>query len=223
MSPSSFHRVLTSLAFGQRPVSFSLRDGSERIQADLYGSGARGVVLAHGGRFNKESWDKQAKALANAGFLVLAIRFRGDTFNPDGSPGSVGSTTDNATDVLAGVSYLYQVGAKTIFAVGASLGGDAVGEANTRSTPEKITRSVFLASSGGDAPEKLSGRNLFIVARDDRNSSGLRLKEISDHYERASQPKKLVLFEGAAHAQFLFDTEQGPHLMNEILRFFSEP
>jgi len=46
-------------------VSFSTKDGG-LIYAHLYGKGDQGVVLAHGGRFNKESWEKQARALAKA-------------------------------------------------------------------------------------------------------------------------------------------------------------
>jgi len=212
-----------SHTFGQRLVTFPLQGKPVEIQADLYGSGTRGVVLAHGGRFHKESWKKQAQALADAGFLVLAVRFRGDAFNPDGSPDSSGSTADNAADVLAAVSYLHRSGAKTVSAVGASLGGDAVGEADAQSKPGNIARIVLLGSSGGDHPEKLSGRKLFIVARDDRSGSGLRLPEISSNYERAPQPKKLVILEGSAHAQYLFDTDQGPRLLSEVLRFLSAP
>jgi dienelactone hydrolase len=212
-----------SHTFGQRLVTFPLQGKPVEIQADLYGSGTRGVVLAHGGRFHKESWKKQAQALADAGFLVLAVRFRGDAFNPDGSPDSSGSTADNAADVLAAVSYLHRSGAKTVSAVGASLGGDAVGEADAQSKPGNIARIVLLGSSGGDHPEKLSGRKLFIVARDDRSGSGLRLPEISSNYEKTPQPKKLVILKGSAHAQYLFDTDQGPRLLSEILRFLSAP
>ncbi len=154
---------------------------------------------------------------------MLSIRFRGDGFNPDGSPGAFGSTPDDAADVLAAVSYLHRTGAKTVSAVGASMGGDAVGEADAPSKPGNFDRIVLLGSSGGDSPEKLNGRRLFIVARDDRSSDGLRLPEISNHFERAPQPKKLVLLDGSAHAQFLFDTGQGQRLMDEILRFLSEP
>jgi dienelactone hydrolase len=213
----------TSHTFGQQLVRFPLPDQTVEIQADLYGSGTRGIVLAHGGRFHKESWKKQAQALANSGFLVLAIRFRGDAFNRDGSPGSFGSAADNAADVRAAVSYLHRIGAKTVSAVGASLGGDAVGDADAKSAPGNIARIVLLGSSGGDTPEKLSGRKLFIVARNDRSASGLRLPEISSNYEKAPQPKKLVILEGSAHAQYLFDTDQGPRLLNEILRFLSAP
>jgi dienelactone hydrolase len=213
----------TSHAYGQRLVTFPLPEQRAEIQADQYGSGTRGIILAHGGSFNKESWKKQAQVFANAGFLVLSIRFRGDRSNPDGSPGSFGSTADNAADVLAAVSYLRRIGVKTVSAVGASLGGDAVGEADARSKAGDIARVVFLGSTGGDAPGKLTGRKLFIVARNDRSGSGLRLPEISSNYEKAPQPKKLVILEGSAHAQYLFDTDQGPRLLNEILRFLSEP
>jgi dienelactone hydrolase len=215
--------LLTGRALAQQLVSFPLPDGSAQIQGDLYGHGPRGIVLAHGGRFHKESWKKQATALADAGFVVLAVGFRGDRLNPNGSPGSFGSDTDNATDVLAAVTYLHHIGATTVSAVGASLGGDAVGDADVRSKPGNIDRVVFLGSSGGDAPEKLTGRKLFIVARDDTSGDGLRLPGISRNYEKAPQPKKLVILEGSAHAQFLFDTDQGPRLLNEILRFVSEP
>jgi pimeloyl-ACP methyl ester carboxylesterase len=210
-------------AYGQRPVTFPLQGKPGKIQADLYGSGTCGVILAHGGSFNKESWKKQAQAFADAGFLVLAIRFRGDASSPDGSPGSFGSTADNAADVLAAVSYLHRTGAKTVSAVGASLGGDAVGEADAQSKPGNIARIVFLGSSGGDTPQKLTGGKLFIVARNDSSASGLRLPEISRNYQKAPQPKKLVILEGSAHAQYLFDTDQGPRLLNEVLRFLSEP
>jgi len=212
-----------SHGFGQRLVTFPLQGKLVEIQADLYGSGTRGVVLAHGGPFNKESWKKQAQTLADAGFLVLAIRFRGDAANPDGSPGSFGSTPDNAADVLAAVSFLHRAGAKTVSAVGASMGGDSVGEADAQSEPGSIARIVLLGSSGGDAPEKLNGRKLFIVARDDKSGSGLRLPEISSNYEKAPEPKKLVILKGSAHAQYLFETDQGPRVMKEILRFLSEP
>jgi esterase/lipase len=209
--------------FGQRLVRFPLQNQQAQIEADLYGSGARGVVLAHGGRFHKESWKKQAQALADSGFLVLAVGFRGDRLNPDGSPGSFGSTDDSAADVLAAVAYLYRIGATTVSAVGASLGGDAVGEADTRSKAGYLSRIVLLASSGGDAPDRLSGRKLFIVAREDKSADGLRLPEISSHYAQAPEPKKLVILEGSAHAQFLFDTDQGTRLLNEIIRFLSTP
>lgn len=219
--------VMTAgLAFGQRAVTFPLLNGTGVVQGDLYGTGVRGLVLAHGGRFDEKSWKKQAEVFAGAGFLVLAVRFRGDRLNRDGSPSAEGSYPDNAQDVLAAVAYLHRTGAKTVYAVGGSLGGDAVGDADAMSGPGTaagtIERVVFLGSEGGDSPEKLTGRKLFLVAREDRSGDGLRLPGIREHYERVPGPKKLVIVDGSAHAQYLFDTGQGPRVMKEIMGFFEE-
>ena len=54
-------------------------------------------------------------------------------------------------------------------------------------------------------------------------SRSLRLPEIRDQYERAPEPKQLVILEGSAHAQHIFNTDQGERLMREILRFLTEP
>jgi alpha-beta hydrolase superfamily lysophospholipase len=210
-------------AFGQRPVSFPVVPGRAEIQADLYGEGSRALILAHGGRFNKESWKVQAEAFAREGFLVLAVRFRGDGLNPDGTPGTVGSSQDNADDILAAAVYLRSIGAKSVSAIGASLGGDAVGDADGRSARGTFDRIVILASSGGEAPAKLKGRKLFIVTRSDASASGPRLPEISKSYAKTPRPKKMVIMEGSAHAQFIFTTDQGPLLLSTILQFLEEP
>src|SRR5258705_761438 len=78
--------VLAAVSYGQKAVSFPTADGGV-VSADLYGAGERGVVLAHGGRFNKGSWEKQAQAFAAAGFRVFAIHFRGygQSIRPSGS------------------------------------------------------------------------------------------------------------------------------------------
>jgi predicted alpha/beta hydrolase len=121
-----------SQGLAQETVSIPIPKTQQQIQADIYSAGQndnakRGIVLAHGGRFDKTSWRKQAQKLVRTGFVVLAISFRGDGKNTDGSPGAFGSTPDNATDVLAGVEYLHKRGIKRVSAIGGSMGGDAVG------------------------------------------------------------------------------------------------
>jgi dienelactone hydrolase len=211
--------LIAGLASAQKHVSFSAPDGY-RLHGDLYGKGLRGVVLAHGGRFTMESWDKQARILANAGFRALALDFRGYGQTIAGT-----QTTDDKSypDVLAAVRYLHATGAKSVSVVGASMGGDAVADAVMQSHPGEIDRTIFLGSAGGNTPERLKGRKLFIVSRDDESSEGPRLPRISEHYDRAPEPKKLLVLEGSAHAQFIFSTDQGARLMQEMLRFLSEP
>jgi pimeloyl-ACP methyl ester carboxylesterase len=201
-------------------VSFPAQDGW-LIYANLYGKGDRGVVLAHGGRCTKETWEKQAQALVKAGFRVLAFDFRGFGQSKSGPPGQ-SSDSGQQFDVLAAVRYLRKAGAQTVAVVGASFGGDATTAALAEAAPGEIDRIVLLAHGAYGPPERMNGRKLFIVTRDDANDAGLRLPKIRQQYERAPKPKELVILEGSAHAQFVFETNQGERLMREILRFLSE-
>src|SRR6202011_334140 len=96
--------LLSGGAAAQTTVSFPTDDGGV-IYSDVYGKGDRGVVLAHGGRFNKESWEKQARRLAAAKFRVLALDFRG--YGKSRGPGqSEPMSAPLHLDVLAAVRYL---------------------------------------------------------------------------------------------------------------------
>ena len=69
-----------------------------------------------------------------------------------------------------------------------------------------------------------SSTPIFITARDDPQADGVpRLVEIRKQYKRVPGPKRLVVLDGAAHAQFILATLQGQRLLAEILRFLSEP
>jgi len=217
--------LLPSLAFPDaRPerVRFATTDGG-LVHGDVYGQGPRGVVLAHGARFDKESWGPQARALAAAGFRALAIDFRG--YGESRGPGQsdpLGAPLH--LDVLAAVRYLRQHGARTVAVVGGSMGGAAAADASVEAAPGEIDRLVLLGSTGGRAPEKLTARTLFMLSRDDRGPGDApRLPAIRAHYERAPGPKELIVLDGSAHAQFIFGTAQGERAMREILRFLSEP
>lgn len=230
----TFTLTVSVLAFGSegrrqnaselpQEVSFPTQDGG-LIYANLYGKGDRGIVLAHGGRFTKESWEKQARVLVKAGFRVLAIDFRGRGKSRGGTQ-TQPSDDGVRFDVLAAIRYLRKHSAKTVSVVGASFGGGAAAEASVEAEPSEIDRLVLLAHSPIDKPEQMKGRKLFILSRADFSGDNKipRLPKIRDQYERASGPKELVILEGSAHAQFIFETEQGERLMREILRFLSAP
>jgi len=211
--------TLWTHAAAQQTVSFPTEDGGT-IFADLYGGGDRGVVLAHGGRFNKESWEPQARRLVSAGFRVLALDFRG--FGKSHGPGD--KDFDSAPfqlDVLAAVRYLRAAGAKSVSVVGGSFGGGAAGDASIASRPGEIERIVMLGAAPNEPAGKLKSGSLFIVARDDANDAGPRLPGILKQYEKAPEPKKLMVLDGSAHAQFLFKTDQGERVMRAILAFLN--
>ena len=205
----------------QQHVSFATKDGG-KICADVYGNGKRAVVLAHGGRFTKESWQPQAELLAAKGFKVVAFDFRG--FGCSTGPGEKDMfTAPMANDVLAAVDYSKKHGAQTVYAIGGSFGGAATGDASIQSKPGEIDRIVFLGAAPNLPADQLKSRTLFIVARDDTSGDGPRLPGIRAQYLKAPEPKQLIVLDGNAHAQFLFQTDQADRVMDEIFRFLSAP
>ncbi len=214
--------LLAAIAAAQTTVSFPTEDGG-LIYADLYGAGDRAVVLAHGGRFNKESWEKQARMLAAANFRVLAIDFRG--YGKSTVPGQADPLSAPLhLDVLAAVRYLRKTGAKSVSVVGGSMGGSAAGDASIASKPGEIDRVVMLGAAPNGPADKLKSATLFIVARDDASGDKeLRLPGIRAQYDKAPQPKELVILDGSVHAQYIFQTDQGDVVMREIVNFLSEP
>jgi pimeloyl-ACP methyl ester carboxylesterase len=204
---------------GFSAVVITAADGGP-IGADVYGSGPRGVVLLHGGRFDRTSWRPQAQVLARAGFRVVAIDFRAAVDARAGrETACLYDAACLARDALAAVRYLRDGGATSVAIVGGSLGGGAAAQAAIEAVPGQIDRVVLLAHMTIGHPERLRVPALFIVARDDANAGGPRLPGIRAQYDQATGPKELVVLDGDAHAQFLFDTSQGEALLQRILRF----
>ena len=214
--------LFASVSVAQQSVTFPTDDGG-RVCADLYGHGSKGLVLAHGGRFTKESWRDQAVTLSSDGFLVMAFDFRG--FGCSTGPNQADfDAAPFEKDVLAAVRWLKAHGAKTVSVVGGSFGGAASGDASIQSQPGVIDRIVFLGAAPNLPADKLHSRSLFIVARDDTSGTdGPRLPRIRAQYEKAPQPKQLIVLDGSAHAQYLFQTDQSARVMREIVQFLSEP
>lgn len=136
--------ALTGVAAAQQTVSFPTQDGG-LIYADMYGKSDRGVVLAHGGRFKRDSWEKQAQALAAEGFRALSIEFRGEGQSRGGMQGRP-ADEERHLDVLAAIHYLRKTGAVSVSVVGASMGGDYAAEA-AEAEPAEIDRLALLASA----------------------------------------------------------------------------
>jgi len=213
--------AITGCTTAPVPVSFPTEDGGV-VHGELHGSGARGLVLAHGARFTKESWAAQIPSFTDAGFQVLAIDFRGRGLS-HGAPGA-GRSLDAHLDVLAAVRGLRARGASSVSVLGASFGGSAAALAAVQARPGEIERLVLLAAGEIAEPERMQGRKLFLVAREDSRGAGdLRLPGIREQFERAPGPKSLVLLEGSAHAQFLFESDQAERLMGELLKFLQAP
>jgi len=202
---------LTAAAQAPKDVSFPTADGGS-VDADLYGTGTRGVVFAHGAIFNKQSWRPLAQRLAAHGFRALAIDFRGYGAS---RPGSDPNALDQ--DVIAAVKWLHAQGVESVSVVGGSMGGGASGQAATELPPGAIDKLVLLSPMPIDDPQDLKAASiLYIASRDESLAPTVRAQ-----YARAPKPKKLVLLDGSAHAQNIFATSQGPHLADVIVKFLA--
>ena len=206
--------LTTAAVQSEEPVSFPTQDGA-LMHALLYGRGDHGIVLAHGGRWTKESWRDQAEALAKAGFRVLAFDFR-----KEDSRASEGA---RHLDVLAAIQHLKSAGAKRVSVVGASMGGDYAAEA-CEAKPDAIDRLILLAAGAYTPLKTCRARKLFIMTRGDIiGDNQPRMPAIRRQYEAATAPKQFVELEGSAHAQAIFTSAEARRLMAELLRFLQAP
>ena len=195
-------------------VSFPTEDAG-LVFADIYGTGDRCVVLAHGARFDKESWKEQAHRLANAGYRVTAIDFRGYGKSRGGAA-SQSPQDEMHLDVLAAARHLREQGAAKVFVMGGSMGGRAAANAVVHGSTGAIDGLILLAHAPVEHPERITGSKLFATAHGDPVTP-----RVLDQYQKAPDPKELFMLDGRAHAQFLFTTDQNERLMQEILRFLS--
>lgn len=204
--------LLMAAAGAPAEVHFAVQDGGV-VYADVYGAGARGIVLAHGARFDKASWKREATELAEAGFRVVAIDFRGYG-QSRGGPNAKPGMDDMYMDVLAAVRYLRENGATSVAVIGGSMGGGASANAVVHAKAGEIDRLVLLAPAPIEAPERVTGPKLIITAADDPITPKVR-----ELYAKAPEPKRLEVLDGSAHAQFLLTTAHRPKIMAEILSF----
>ena len=120
-------------------------------------------------------------------------------------------------DVLAAVHYLRQNGAKTVAVMGGSFGGGAAADASIASQPGEINCLILLAGEGNGSAERIKAPLLEIVARDDASEDGPRLPHIRAWFDKAPQPKELIVLDGSAHAQFCL--KRPAERVIEVLRF----
>ena len=192
-----------------REVSFSASDGG-KIHANLYGSGDHAVVLAHGGVFNKESWHSLATAISKQKMQALAIDFRGYGKSQAGTSGRA-----LHLDLLAAVEFLKAAGVERISMLGGSMGGAAA--ATAAAEIDDLNKLILLAPAKVESPKKLKGDKLFIASMGDRFRSSMEVA-----FRKAKLPKKIILYDGNAHAQHLFKTDHEAPLRDAILAFLNE-
>ncbi len=162
-----------------------------------WGDGDYGVVLAHGAAFGAASWEEQATAIAEQGATVVAVE-------------------DISTEGIASaVQLLQDEGIDEVALVGGSAGADAILRLAAEQ-PDLPDQLVLL--SPNTVVEGLGEEPKLFIASEGEPGSDIpaQLAEVSP-----GDDNETLIVGGSAHAQNVFDTEQGPEVLEAVLERLS--
>ncbi|MGH2676848.1 MAG: alpha/beta hydrolase [Actinomycetota bacterium] len=197
-----------------REARFVTSDGVELV-GDVRGRGDAGVVLAHMYGTDRTSWSEFAQLLAQEGFLVLAMDFRG--FGDSGGSRDISQLWQ---DVLAGADELRRRGARRVVVIGASMGGTAALVAASRAELEGVaTLSAPSTFMGIAAPAEVVAAvdepKLFVAAQGDEQAA-LTAQAL---YTTASGAKRVEIVTGSDHGTDLLEGTQAEVVRMRLLSF----
>jgi pimeloyl-ACP methyl ester carboxylesterase len=203
-----------------RPLWLRAADGIVLAGA-VYGRGSRGVVLAPESGGSHCGWLGFVRPLVAAGYHVLAYDLRGRGQSP-----SLGrdDPVRYDLDVVGAVRELRRLGARTVVAGGASLGGASVLAAGPELT--RIATGIMdfsgepeLANADAALPH-LTLPLLVVGSRTDAYADA----KTSRHVIAAagSKDKQLLLLPGGAHGWDLVEGDpNAPHARSVVLRWLA--
>jgi len=163
-----------------------------------WGDGSYGVVLAHGASRDAASWEEQATAIADQGATVIAVE--------DIVPQVIGDA----------LRQLQEDGIEDVALVGGSAGADAILRLSA-GEPDLADQLILLSPNSlveglGDQPK------LFIA------SKGESVADVSRRLAASvpGEDNELVLLPGSAHAQGIFESDEGERTTTLILDRLAE-
>jgi pimeloyl-ACP methyl ester carboxylesterase len=168
-------------------------------EAIVWGEGDRGAVLSHGAAYDAASWEEQGQKLAENGVVALAVE--------DTSPENLHSA----------ISYLKEeYGIESVTLIGASAGAGTVLQAADKE-PGKVDQMILLSGIGdvsglGEYPK------LFVASEGEGIAEEVR--RMAD--EAPGDENEALILSGDAHAQAIFQTQEGERLMQVILERLEE-
>lgn len=165
----------------------------------VWGKGDRGVVLAHGAAYDAASWEDQSRRIAENGVVALAVE---DT---------------SARSVAEAARYLKEErGVRDVTLIGASAGTSGVLGAAEK-TPG-LADQVILLSGIGDVSGLGEYPKLFVASEGEGLAGEVRRMA----EEAPGDRNEVLILPGDAHAQAIFETNQGERLMQAILDLLKE-
>lgn len=198
-------------------VTFRTQDGF-LLEGTVFGSGERGVILAHAFTADQSSWFDFAGELAAIGYNVLAFNFRG--YGKSQGDRDIGVID---RDVVAAIDFMVTQSdaPKGVVVVGASMGGTASLIAATKSSSVKaiVTLSAPVEFMGLDA----SGlhwapmtQKLIIAAQDDPNGAAGAAGEL---YRDSAPAAEIEIISGSEHGTEILVGPKGRKVRDLILSF----
>lgn len=168
-------------------------------EAILWGEGDRGAVLAHGATYDAASWDAQGRMLGENDVVALAVE---DT---------------SARNLRSAIDYLKEErGVGSVALIGASAGTRPVLRV-AQENPEEVSQ-IILLSGTGDVSDLGEYPKLFVATEGEGIAEQAR--RMAD--EAPGDLNEVLILSGDAHAQAIFQTEEGERLMQAILKRLKE-
>lgn len=158
------------------------------------GKKEKAIVFVPGFIFNKESWKSLAEQFQASGTAALTVNGK------------------SAVVVKAAVDFLQKKGYKEIVLMGGSSGAAAILEA----LPDVsgVSKVVLLAPPRGAPIQNSEIDKLFVTSVDERLFS-----TVQSIFEETTYPKTIKVFDGSAHAQFLFYGPNKDELISVVNNF----
>ena len=168
-------------------------------EAIIWGEGDRGAVLSHGAAYDAASWEEQGQELAENGVLAMAVE--------DTSPENLRSAVDYLEN---------EYGVESVTFIGASAGAGSVLKA-AEEYPEEVDQMILLSGIGdvsglGEYPK------LFVASEGEGIAEEVRRMA----HEAPGDENEALILSGDAHAQAIFQTQEGERLMQVILERLEE-
>ncbi len=163
-------------------------------EALVWGEGDRGAVLAHGAAYDAASWRDQTERLAGSGVAALAVE---DT---------------SASSVAEAAMYLKEErGVRDVTLIGASAGtGGVLGAAEE---DPGLAEGMILLSGTGEVSGLGEYPKLFVASEGEGLAGTVRTMA----EEAPGSRNEVLILPGDAHAQAIFESDQGERLMRTIL------